>query len=185
MSKINTTFAFSKVNFKQSVTSTTCLFVCVCLLVWSMWICALSVCAHFVCVSFFCPPVSPKQGKRIIITSSECICPSFSLEQNNTQHTRLLHTSSLPPPPQRCEERPGVKCKRENAVVQTVPTTRVSLSLFLPSCSLFHHATLPHVCFLLSFSVTILLSLSLILPSLPRSGGLAAAGCRCAGPLSQ
>ena len=133
--------------------------------------CSICVCTLCVCVSFFCPPVSPKQGKRIIITSSECICPSFSLEQNNTQHTRLLHTSSLPPPPQRCEERPGVKCKRENAVVQTVPTTRVSLSLFLPSCSLFLQATLPYVCFLLSFSVTILLSLSYssLPPSLPPS----------------
>lgn len=76
--------------------------------------------------------MSPKQGKRIIITSSKCISPSFSLEQNNTHPSRLLHTSSLPPPPQQCEERPGVKCKRENAVVQTVPTTSVSLCLSLP-----------------------------------------------------
>jgi len=39
------------------------------------------------------------------------------------------HTSSAPPSPQRCEERPGVKCKRRNAVVQNVPTTSVSRSL--------------------------------------------------------
>lgn len=49
-----------------------------------------------------------------------------------TPHTpppHLLPASS----PRRCKERPGVKCKRENAVVQTVPTTSVSpLLSFLP-----------------------------------------------------
>lgn len=130
-----------------------------------MCVCVLCVYTHllWVCVSgsFFIPPVSPKQGKRIIITSSECISPSFSLEQNNPHH--------IPPPhplpassPRRCEERPGVKCKRENAVVQTVPTTSVSHS----------PPSRPLVLFAISLS-------------LPFSGGPAAAGCRYAGPLSQ
>lgn len=77
-------------------------------------------------------------------------------------------TPHTPPPcllPRQCEERPGVKCKRENAVVQTVPTTSVSLSLPL-SCSWFLPATLPHACLLLCFSV---IFLSLVLPSLSLS----------------
>lgn len=62
-----------------------------------MFICVLCVSACFLHL-FCCPLVSPKQGKRVIITSSEYISPSFSLEQTNPHHTHLLHTSSLPPP---------------------------------------------------------------------------------------
>lgn len=78
-------------------------------------------------------------------------------------------TPHTPPPcllPRQCEERPGVKCKRENAVVQTVPTTSVSLSL-PPSCSWFLPATLHQVCLLLCFSCHLSFSRSsLSLPSL-------------------
>lgn len=97
----------------------------------------LEECRPWMYALFFCPPFSPKQGKCITTTFSECISPSFSLEQNKTTHTSFPPPPSFPlPPPQQCDERPGVKCKRENAVVQTVPTTSVSLSLPLCSSSL-------------------------------------------------
>lgn len=75
-----------------------CLFVCICWCMYvDMFMCVLCVSACFLHL-FCCPLVSPKQGKRVIITSSEYISPSFSLEQTNPHHTHLLHTSSLPPP---------------------------------------------------------------------------------------
>lgn len=158
-------------NFKQSVSSTACLFECVFV---SAGACVdmCSVCVHLLCVClfffFFCPSVSPKQGKRIIITSSECISPSFSLEQNNTHHTHLLPASS----PQRYEKRPGVKCKRENAVVQTVPTTSVSLSLS-PSLMLLVSSSDSSSCLFLTLCLCHHFSHSSLPPSFP----LRWAGC--------
>lgn len=136
-----------------------CLFVCICWCMYvDMFICVLCVSACFLHL-FCCPLVSPKQGKRVIITSSEYISPSFSLEQTNPHHTHLLHTSS----PWQCKERPGVKCKRENAVVQTVPTTSVSCSRPPSrSCFLLWRLYLMFVSYSLSLSPSIFLLLSFL-----------------------
>lgn len=77
-----------------------------------------------------------------------------------TPHTpppHLLPASS----PRRCEVRPGVKCKRENAVVQTVPTTSVSHSHALGFSSRLFTLFLCHcISFSPSHSSLLFLSLS-------------------------
>lgn len=92
--------------------------------------------------------------------------PSFlPWAKQHKPHTHLLHTSSLPPPPSGAR---SVRVWNVKGRTLSFKLSQPPVSL-PPSCSWFLPATLPHVCFLLSFSVTI----SFFPPSLP----LRWAGC--------